>query len=454
MTSVETCGEPPAAGGRTAGRRAVVTALLVCVVLGIALLLGTLAVLAAALLTDRAGVALAAGGLAELAAAAGGLSLLLRRFRHRRTVAVGAAAALVGASAFAVLLPLPAPRLAPAPVPGESYWRLPSGSQIRYVFLPARGRARPDPVVFLHGGPGIPDLAGDAAYFRQLTADRFDVYLYDQVGSGGSSRLPDPASYTIDRDVRDLEQIRQRIGADRMILIGHSYGGLLAAHYLAAHPAHVATLVLSSPDALNPADTSHNRVTARLGMGQRLRLYAALALPRALLAYALMQVNPAAAHHYLPDPEADAYNDRIYQLTEPALHCPSARHPPPPLHGTGFYRLQYPQAAAAPRPADPRSRLTGLPIPALILKGSCDYLSWQSALDYRNTLPNATLVYLRGAGHNLYQDQPAAYLAVVRAFLTGRPLPIPPWQGSGTPPDYQGPHTQAAACVARCPHGR
>ncbi|HEY5989361.1 MAG TPA: alpha/beta fold hydrolase, partial [Streptosporangiaceae bacterium] len=275
-----------------------------------------------------------------------------------------------------------------------------------------------------------------------------------QLGSGGSSRLPDPAGYTIGRDVRDLEQIRQRIGAARMILIGHSYGGLLAAHYLAAHPARVATLVLSSPDALNPADTSHNRVTARLDTGQRLRLYAALALPRALLAYALMQVNPSAAHHYLPDAEADAYNDRVYQLTEPALHCPHTRHTQPPLHGTGFYRLQSPQSPAAPRPADPRSRLTGLPTPALILKGSCDYLSWQSALDYRNTLPNATLVYLRGAGHNLYQDQPAAYLAVVRAYLTGRLLPIPPWTGSDTPPGYQGPHGQASACAARCPHGR
>jgi pimeloyl-ACP methyl ester carboxylesterase len=163
----------------------------------------------------------------------------------------------------------------------------------------------------------------------------------------------------------------------------------------------------------------------------------------------LMQVNPSAAHHYLPDAEADAYNDRVYQLTEPALHCPSAERTRPPLHGTGFYRLQYPQSAA-PRPADPRERLTGLRTPALILKGSCDYLSWQSALDYRNALPNARLVYLHRAGHNAYQDQPAAYLAVVRAFLAGRALPIPPWTGSNTPPGYQAP----TAMPAHALHGR
>ena len=79
-----------------------VTALLVCAVLGGALLLGILAVLAAALVTERAGLALAVGVLAELAVAAGGLHLLLRRSPHRRTATVGVAAALVVVSALPV----------------------------------------------------------------------------------------------------------------------------------------------------------------------------------------------------------------------------------------------------------------------------------------------------------------------------------------------------------------
>ena len=47
-------------------------------------------------------------------------------------------------------------------------------------------------------------------------------------------------------------------------------------------------------------------------------------------------------------------------------------------------------------------------------------------------MPGARLVYLRQAGHNAYQDQPAA-------FLAGRPSPVPDWNGSGVPPDYEGP---------------
>jgi proline iminopeptidase len=118
---------------------------------------------------------------------------------------------------------------------------------LAYLGLPAAGRARLTPVVVLHGGPGIPDLAGDAAFFGPLTALGYDVHLYEQLGAGGSARLADPTGYGIDRDVDDLEQVRVILGADRMILLGHSYGATLAAHYLAAHPDRVDRLVLSSP---------------------------------------------------------------------------------------------------------------------------------------------------------------------------------------------------------------
>jgi proline iminopeptidase len=80
--------------------------------------------------------------------------------------------------------PLPLP---PAPVAGQRQWALPTGSRIAYVRRPAVGRPRPTPVVFLHGGPGIADMAGDAAYFGQLTADGYDVWVF---GSGRPSPVP------------------------------------------------------------------------------------------------------------------------------------------------------------------------------------------------------------------------------------------------------------------------
>jgi proline iminopeptidase len=407
---------------------------------------GILALVGAAATSARPAVFLGAGLAVFVAATAAGVALVTRKLpeqRRRRTrlvaVTVGV---LVGMVAFwaTALLPVGDPRLPPAPVADQRYWELPTGSRIAFVHRPALATPRPTPVVFLHGGPGVADMAGDAAYFGQLTAEGFDVYVYDQVGTGRSSRLADPRGYTIARNVADLEAIRQRIGADRLVLIGHSWGGQVAASYLAAHPQHVARVVFSSPGALAPAvdDGSDARVRDRLGMSQQLGLYRLLARPRVLLGYTLLQVNPRAAHAFVGDAEMDARNDRVYNHGRAGAHCRGAS-PGPALHGLGFYTTQFPQSAAARPWADPRPALARLATPALVVKGSCDYLSWASGVHYRQALPNAELVYLHRAGHNLYQDQPAAFLSVVRAFLTGRPLPIASWSGNGVPADYEGP---------------
>ena len=410
---------------------------------------GVLALVGAASASARPAVFLGAGLVVFVAATAAGIALVTRKLperRRRRTrlvaVTVGVLAGVAGFWATA-LVPVGDPRRPPAPVAGQRYWELPTGSRIAYAHLPAQGTPRPAPVVFLHGGPGVADMAGDAAYFGQLTADGFDVWVYDQVGTGRSSRLGDPRGYTIPRGVADLEAIRQRIGADRMVLLGHSWGAQVAASYLAAYPEHVARVVFSSPGALAPAvdDGSDARVRDRLTRSQQLGLYRLLARPRVLLGYALLQVNPRAAHAFVGDAEMDARNDRVYNAGRAGTHC-QGLGPGPALHGLGFYAYQFPQSAAARPWADPRPQLAHLQTPALVVKGSCDYLSWASAVHYRQALPNAELIYLHRAGHNAYQDQPAAFLAVVRAFLTGRPLPIASWSGSGVPADYEGPEGQ------------
>jgi proline iminopeptidase len=179
-------------------------------------------------------------------------------------------------------------------------------------------------------------------------------------------------------------------------------------------------------------------MVGRLTAAQQRPLYAALLQPRALLGYALLQVNPQAAHAFAGDAEMDARFDVVYNLTAPALHCrgaPSA----PELHGLGFYAHQYPQSATRPPHADYRPALAAQHTPALVIKGSCDYLSWSSAQDYLRTLPLGQLLYLPGAGHNAYQDKPAQFIAAVQAFLAGRPVPEQPYSNSQPPQDYEGP---------------
>jgi proline iminopeptidase len=359
------------------------------------------------------------------------------RRRVRAVLFCAGTAVCVVAFAWTALLPMGDPQLPPALVEGQRVWELSTGSRIAYVPVPAEGDAREVPVIFLHGGPGTPDMKGDSEYFGGLARDGFDVYVYDMVGRGRSHRLADPRGYTLERDAADLEAIREEIGAERIVLIGHSYGGSLAAAYAAAHPERVAKMVLSSPEDPSPS-VGGASMLFRLSTEEKLGVYALLLPPRPMLAYTLLQVNPQAAHAFADDPEMDARFDRVYNRTRPALHCRD-NPPGPALHGLGFYAHYYPQSATSPPHAEFLSALSKHDIPTLVIKGRCDYLSWSSAREYLEALPDARLLYLDGSGHNAYQDEPERYMAGVRAFMLGRPLPERPYEGSRPPEDYEGP---------------
>jgi pimeloyl-ACP methyl ester carboxylesterase len=234
MTAGECPAEPnghrPRTGARV-GRALAIGAALVLAVAG-----GFGGALGAAAVTARPAVFLTCG--AAMTALLGGAGLWATLRNLPRVPRIWAVALLLGAleviGAVAVLTPMGG--RTPAPVDGVSFWRLGTGSRLAYVRIPGVAPRRPTPVVVLHGGPGVPDMAGDAAYFGKLSTLGYDVYVYDQLGSGRSTRLADPAGYGVERDVADLDAVRRAIGAGRMILVGHSAGGALAAHYLAAHP--------------------------------------------------------------------------------------------------------------------------------------------------------------------------------------------------------------------------
>jgi proline iminopeptidase len=100
------------------------------------------------------------------------------------------------------------------------------------------------PVLVCHpGGPGF-----SATYFGDLAAlwEQFTLVMLNPRGTGGSDRPRDRAAYTIDDYVADLEELRIHLGLERMHLLGHSHGGVIAQAYAAAHPGRVRTLVLAS----------------------------------------------------------------------------------------------------------------------------------------------------------------------------------------------------------------
>jgi len=191
----------------------------------------------------------------------------------------------------AALMPLGDRWMPPEVPPGSGTWHLPDGGSLAYGAVHAAdGAPGATPVVVLHGGPGVPDTAGPLRVLGPLAEAGHDVWAYDQRGTGRSSRLTDPRGYTTALGVADLEHVHERIGAERLILVGHSYGAYLAAAYIAEHPDRVERAVFLSPGDLRN-DGTHGSPQDRLTSAERVQLYRLLVSPRALLAYALVQVD-------------------------------------------------------------------------------------------------------------------------------------------------------------------
>ncbi|GGV85903.1 hypothetical protein GCM10015535_33280 [Streptomyces gelaticus] len=335
----------------------------------------------------------------------------------------GLTAAVAVLAAVTVFRPMPSPAGAPVP-PGVGFWKLPTGSRIAYVHAPAVGTARPTPVIFLHGGPGTP-AEGLPIGGRELAEDGFDVYSYDQLGAGRSTRLQDVTGYTVARQVADLDAIRRTLGADRIVIIGQSWGGSLAAQYLAAHRQHVAKAVFTSPGALwgreYPGSTA-GEPWNRLTPAQEARLEKLNSTPRMLAASLLLEVNPGAAHALVGDREVDHWMHEVALTGKDSTSCQGA--PPTEAHHNpqGFYSNQILRDDFERIP-DPRPNLRAAHVPSLILRGECDFIKPAVTDEYRRTLSNSRLVTLKDAGHAISRGRPRLYTALLRAFLLGRPLP-------------------------------
>jgi proline iminopeptidase len=95
-----------------------------------------------------------------------------------------------------------------------------------------------DPIVLLHGGPGMGDYFDS---FPEMLSPPHRVVSYDQRGCGASSC---DGTFDVEKQVADLDAIRTHLGAKRIHVFGHSWGGLLGQLYAKAHADRVASLVL------------------------------------------------------------------------------------------------------------------------------------------------------------------------------------------------------------------
>ena len=325
------------------------------------------------------------------------------------------------------------------PYANTKYWQLQTGSLIGYSeFDPPGGvPIKPEAVVYLHGGPGVRQGPFDQDAYGTFAAYGFRVFLFDQAGSGLSSFLPHLRDYTVARSVADLEAIRQKIGVEKMILIGHSWGSTLAASYMAKYPTHVAKVVFHSPGRiwrLESDDYDYSRTDARGGHLPQLRLLAALYL---------RDRNPDAAEKLVSQRESELLVIPSFRDTLGTVVCKGDFNKLPgdligaldghENPGVNPYVLQELIPDTERAEEDPHAALHENHTLAILLYPECNYLSWEGAVDYRNTLPNLKIYYIPRAGHYIQFEQPELLKRVILAFLLDQSDAIPAYRGNIDP---------------------
>ncbi len=260
------------------------------------------------------------------------------------------------------------------------------------------------PILTLHGGPGATheylEVLAD-----HLPLDQYTLYFYDQLGSAYSDQPEDPSLWMIDRFVAEVDEVRQALGLERLVVYGQSWGGMLGIEYALAHPEPLMGLVISNMVASIPDYVRHlNALRGQLDQG----------LQKELAEY---EAREQYFHPRYLEIMDVLYRRHLLRLPEwpPAVTRSLAR-----LNQEVYGTMQGPNEFVVTgtfKDWDRWADLERIRVPTLLLVGAHDTMDPQSVQAMGRRMPHADAVVCPNGSHLAMWDDPEHYFPPLRGFL-------------------------------------
>ena len=263
------------------------------------------------------------------------------------------------------------------------------------------------PLLVLHGGPGADH--SDFLPALQPLARGCQLVLIDERGSGRSERLKDPKGYTLTSMVQDIECVRRHLKLAQLVVLGHSFGGILAQAYAIRHPKRILGLVLAGTgssarcidrDFRNLRKRLPARLRARLTRQEKAGIFQADG--SYTKDYAAASAEALAPHMYAKPPPP-----RYRQPVEIGMEV---------LREMWVRRSDF-RIDGNLKGFDFTESLSRVKAPSLVVIGDRDLVSTATADISRASLPRATLVVMAECAHMMYVDQTARFNRLLEEFL-------------------------------------
>lgn len=258
-----------------------------------------------------------------------------------------------------------------------------------------------DPVVCIPGGPMqtpayLGDLGGLSKHRR--------LVLPDLRGTGRSAVPEDRTSYRCDRQVDDVEALREHLGLDRIDLLAHSAGANLATLYTARYPQRVGRLALIMPSMYAAGITPSGEARREIAESRKGEPW----FDEAFAALQAIQTGQGSAE------AAKAIDPFFYGRWDAAARA----------HVAGQEGARNDEAAAAYGadgaydPETTRAALAAVDSPVLVVAGEVDLNSPPAVVaEFATLFPGAEYVVQAGAGHFGWLDDADRFVATTAGFL-------------------------------------